>query len=258
MKRVLVAAAAALFRAAPAGAETIKIGVTAGPHAEIMEVVKKVASADGLDLKIVEFSDYIQPNAALDTGDLDANSYQHQPFLDNQVKDRRYKIVSVAKTVVFPMGIYSKKVKSLDAVPQGGRIAIPNDPTNGGRALLVLQKAGLLKLDPKAGITASPADIAENPKKLRIIELDAAQLPRSLEDVDAAAVNTNYAISAGLKPTQDAIAIEAADSPYTNLIAVREKDKNAPWVAKLVKTYHSPEVKEFVAKRFENAVIAGW
>jgi D-methionine transport system substrate-binding protein len=254
----LAAAAALALASGTASAETIKIGVTAGPHAEIMEAVKKVAAADGLDLRIVEFSDYIQPNAALASGDLDANSYQHQPFLDQQVKDRGYKLVSVGKTVVYPMGIYSKKVKSLAEVPNGGRVAIPNDPTNGARALLLLQTAGVLKLAPDAGVTASVADIKENPKKLKIVELDAAQLPRSLDDVDAAAVNSNYALTAGLQPTKDAIAIESPNSPYTNIIAVQTKDKDAPWVAKLLKAYHSAEVKSFIEQRFANAVVTSW
>jgi D-methionine transport system substrate-binding protein len=254
----LAAAAALALASGAAAAETIKIGVTAGPHAEIMEVVKKVAAADGLVLRIVEFSDYIQPNAALASGDLDANSYQHQPFLDQQVKDRGYKLVSVGKTVVYPMGIYSKKVKSLAEVPTGGRVAIPNDPTNGARALLLLQTAGVLKLAPDAGVTASVANIKENPKKLRIVELDAAQLPRSLDDVDAAAVNSNYALTAGLQPTKDAIAIESPNSPYTNIIAVQTKDKDAPWVAKLLKAYYSPEVKSFIQQRFANAVVTSW
>ena len=258
---ILAAALAlAVALAGPAAAaETLKVGVTAGPHAEIMEVVKKVAAAqDGLDLRIVEFSDYIQPNAALAIGDLDANSYQHQPFLDRQVKDRGYKIVSVAKTVVFPMGIYSKKVKTLAELPNGARVGIPNDPTNGARALLLLQTGGLLKLDSKAGTSVSVPDVTENPKKLRIVELDAAQLPRSLDDFDASAVNTNYAMTAGLQPTKDAILIEDPESPYTNVLAVQEKDKDAPWVAKLVKAYHSPEVKQFVLEHFKNAVVASW
>jgi D-methionine transport system substrate-binding protein len=256
--RAALVAASFGLAAASASAETIKIGVTAGPHAEIMEVVKKVAAADGLVLRIVEFSDYIQPNAALASGDLDANSYQHQPFLDQQVKDRGYKLVSVGKTVVYPMGIYSKKLKSLADLPAGGRVAIPNDPTNGARGLLLLQAAGILKLAPNAGVTASVADIKENPKKLKIVELDAAQLPRSLADVDAAAINSNYALTAGLQPTKDAIAMESPDSPYTNIIAVQAKDKDAPWVAKLLKAYHSPEVKSFIEQRFANAVVTSW
>lgn len=254
----LLAAGLLALAGTAARAETIKIGVTAGPHAEIMEVVKKVAAAHGLDIRIVEFSDYIQPNAALDSGDLDANSYQHQPFLENQIRDRGYKIVSVARTVVFPMGVYSKKVKRLDELATGARIAIPNDPTNGARALLVLQKAALLRLAPGAGAKATVADIAENPKKLRILELDAAQLPRALDDVAAAAINTNYALTAGLQPTRDALVIEDPDSPWINVIAVRSKDKDAPWVPTLIASYHSPEVKAFIDEHFGKAVIAGW
>lgn len=236
----------------------IKIGVTGGPHAQIMEVVKKIAEKDGLKIQIVEFSDYVQPNAALASGDLDANSYQHLPYLDAQIKDRGYKFVNVGYTITFPMGVYSKKVKALSELKPGARIGVPNDPTNGGRALLLLQTQGILKLKPDAGLKASPLDIVKNPKKLKIIELDAAQLPRSLDDLDAAAINGNYAESAGLNPIKDAIAMEGPKGPYANVIAVREADKNKPWVAKLVKAYHSPEVKQFVRSEFKNSVIASW
>lgn len=236
----------------------IKVGVTPGPHAQILEVVKQVAARDGLQIQIVEFSDYVQPNAALNVGDLDANSFQHQPYLDNQIKDRGYKLLTVAQTVVFPMGVYSKKVKSLADLPNGARIGIPNDPTNGGRALLLLQSAGAIKLNPAAGLKASPLDVVENAKKYRIVELDAAQLPRALDELDAAAVNTNYAIPAGLQPTRDAIAIEDARSPYMNILVVQEKDKDKPFVAKLVKAYRSPEVKDFVETKFQKAVATAW
>ncbi len=223
-----------------------------------MEVVKKVAAKSGLDVRIVEFSDYVQPNAALAAGDLDANSYQHDPYLQAQVKDRGYKLIKVADTVTFPMGIYSKRVKSLAELKPGARVAIPNDPTNGGRALLLLQKQGVLKLRADAGLKATPLDIVDNPRKLKIVELDAAQIPRSLGDVDAAAINTNYAMEAGLKPKQDAIAIEGPNGPYANVIAIREADRNKPWVAKLVAAYHSPEVKQFIDGKFGGAVIAAW
>ena len=258
MKLKFLAIAAAALLSTAASAETIKVGVTGGPHAEIMEAVKAEAAKSGLDIKIVEFADYIQPNAALAQGDLDANSYQHQPFLDQQIGDRGYKIVSVAKTVVFPMGIYSKKFKSLADLPNGAQIGIPNDPTNGGRALLLLQQAGVFKLDPSKGLKSTPLDIVENPKKLKIVELDAAQIPRSLNDVDAAAINTNFAMEAGLKPKQDAIAIEDPKGPYVNIIAIREADRNKPWVAKLVAAYHSPEVKQFVDSKFGGSVITAW
>lgn len=244
---------------APAFAEDqIKMGVTAGPHAEIMEQVKKLLEKDGVQMKIVEFTDYIQPNAALAAGDLDANSYQHQPYLDAQIKDRGYKFVSVGSTITFPMGVYSKKVKSLNDLKQGARIGVPNDPTNGGRALLVLQAKGVIKLKADAGLKATPLDIVENPKKVKIVELDAAQLPRSLDDFDAAVINGNYAESAGLSPTKDAIAVEASTGPYANVLAIRAADKDKPWVAKLVKAYHSPEVKKFVLEKYKGSVITSW
>ncbi|MEN3367255.1 MAG: D-methionine transport system substrate-binding protein [Burkholderiales bacterium] len=236
----------------------LKIGVTAGPHAQIMDFVKKVAEKDGLKIQVVEFSDYVQPNAALAAGDLDANSYQHLPYLDAQIKDRGYKFVNMGYTITFPMGIYSKKVKSFNELKPGARIGIPNDPTNGGRALLLLQAQGVLKLKPNAGLKATPLDIAENPKKIKIIELDAAQLARSLGDLDAAAVNGSYAEPAGLNPIRDAIGIEGPQGPYANLIAVREQDKDKPWVAKLLKAYHSAETKQFVNATFKNSVIASW
>ena len=244
--------------AAPDASKTIKVGVTAGPHAEIMEEVKKVAEKNGLKIQIVEFNDYIQPNVALNQGDIDLNSYQHQPYLDNMVKDRKFDLVSVGKTVIFPMGIYSKKIKTLKELKDGALLAIPNDPTNGGRALLLLEKQGLIKLKPGTGLNAAVTDIVENPKNLKIKELDAAQIPRSLDDIDFAAINTNYAMTAGLVPTKDAIAIEDANSPYSNIIAVRAKDKDNPVYAKFVKAYQSEEVKKFVAEHFKGSVVTGW
>ena len=232
--------------------------MTGGPHAELLEVVKSVAAKNGLNIRIVEFADYVQPNAALASGDLEANSYQHEPYLEAQVKDRGYRLIRVADTVTLPMGIYSKKIKSLAQLQPGAKVAVPNDPTNGGRALLLLQKQGLLRLRTEAGLKATPLDIVDNPRKLKIVELDAAQIPRSLGDVDAAAINTNYAMQAGLKPKQDAIAIEDPKGPYVNIIAIRETDRNRPWVAKLVAAYHSPEVKQYIDSRYGGAVIASW
>lgn len=236
----------------------VKIGVTGGPHAQIFEVVKKVAEKDGLKIQVIEFSDYVQPNAALASGDLDANSYQHKPYLDQQVKDRGYKFVSAGYTVNFPIGIYSKKIKNLNDLKQGAKFGIPNDPTNGGRVLLVLQEKGLIKLRPEAGLKATPLDVIDNPKKIKFVELDAAQLPRSLDDLDASAINTNFALSAGLNPGKDAIAQESSKSPYVNLIAVREADKDKPWVTKLVKAYQSEEVRKFIQTEFKGAVIPGF
>lgn len=236
----------------------LKVGVTAGPHAEVMDVVKQVAAKDGLKVEVVEFNDYIQPNVALFQGDIDVNSFQHQPYLDNMVKDRNYDIVSVAKTVIFPMGVYSKKIKNISEVQPGAVVAIPNDPTNGGRALLLLEKIGLIKLKPNAGIKAAVTDIAENPKNIKIKELEAAQIPRSLEDVDFAAINTNYAMTAGLVPNKDAIALEDVNSPYANIIAVKSANKDNPAVQKFIKAYQSEEVKKFIQEHFKGSVAAAW
>ena len=251
----LLLASAGLVAAPLHAQEVIRLAVTAGPHAQIAEVAKKVAARDGLTLQIVEFQDYIQPNAALDAGDVQANSYQHLPFLESQIKARGYKISAVGNTVAFPMGFYSKRVKSLADLPVGAKVGIQNDPSNSGRALVLLQKSGVIKLKPGAGISATIADIAENPKKLEIVQVEAAQLPRSLDDLDAAAINTNYAVQARLVPTRDAIAIEDARGPYANLIAVRTADKDKPWVAKLVRAYQSPEVRAFVETSFAGSAV---
>jgi D-methionine transport system substrate-binding protein len=248
----------AVLWSATAAAETIKIGVTPGPHAQILEAVKPVAAKKGLDIQVVEFSDYVIPNAALDNGEIQANSFQHQPYLDNQKADRGFKIESVAQTVNFPIGLYSKKHKSWDAVPNGATIAFPNDPTNGGRALLLLQDRGIIKLKPDVGFKPTVADVTENPKKLKFVEIDAAQAPRVLDDVDAAVINTNYATQAGLNPVKDALFREDPKGPYVNVIAVRSEDKDKPWVKTLVESYHSPEVKTFVAEKFGGAVLTSW
>lgn len=236
----------------------LKVGVTAGPHAEIMDVVKKVAEKDGLQLQIVEFNDYIQPNVALHQGDIDVNSFQHQPYLENIIKDRKFDISVLAKTVIFPMGIYSKKVSNIADLPEKAIVAIPNDPTNGGRALLLLEKLNIIKLKPGVGFAAAVTDIIENPKNIHIRELDAAQIPRSLADMDIAAINTNYALTAGLVPTKDAIALEDANSPYANILAVHNNKKSDPAMEKLIKAYHSDEVKNFLQDRFKGSTSITW
>ena len=244
--------------AAPAADKPLKVGVTPGPHAQIMEVVKKVAEKDGLKIQIVEFSDYIQPNVALNQGDIDINSFQHLPYLENMVKDRKYDLVMLAKTFTFPMGIYSKKIKSIKDLKDGATVAIPNDPTNGGRALILFEKAGLIKLKPGLGHKASVVDIVENPRKFKIRELEAAQIPRTLEDMEIAAINTNYAMSAGLVPAKDALILEDSSSPYANILAVRSKDKDNPLYKKFLKAYQSEEVKKFVTEQFKGSVIVAW
>ncbi|WP_421989088.1 MetQ/NlpA family ABC transporter substrate-binding protein [Roseococcus sp.] len=233
----------------------LRIGVTAGPHAQVMEKVREIAARDGFAIRITEFQDYIQPNVALAAGDLDANSYQHQPFLDQQVRDRRLALVALGKTLVFPMGLYSRKHRSLADVPQGGRIAIPNDPTNGGRALVLLAANGAFTLREGADFRATVADITGNPRRLRVVELEAAQLPRILDEVEAAAINSNFAIQASLNPVRDSIAIESADSPYANLIVVRQQDRDAPWARRLLAVYQTQEVKDFVTATFQGAVV---
>ena len=257
---ILATALAAVAFTAPALAQqnqVVRIGASPGPHAEILEKVKPIAAKNGLDLKIIEFSDYVVPNQALAAGELEANSFQNQPYLDNQVKDRGFKLVSVGLTVNFPLGICSSKYKSWAEVPDGATVAIQNDPTNGGRSLLLLQDKGVIKLKDGVGFKPTVADIVSNPKKLKIIEIEAAQTPRSLADVAAAAINTNYAVDAKIEPTS-AILREDPKGPYVNLIAVREADKDKPWVKALLASYHTPEIKAFVAERFKGSVLAGW
>ena len=258
MVKFLVTAAVAALISGAALAEDIKVGVTPGEHAQIMEKVREIAAEKGLNIEILEFSDYVVPNQALADGDLNANSFQHKPYLDNQIADRGFDLVPVAKTITTPMGVYSKKVKSLNELADGATVGIPNDPTNGGRALLILEKEGLIKVNPDAGLKAGPADVTENPKNLQFAELDAAQLPRSLDDVDAAVINTNYALEAGLHPNSDAIAIEGTESPYANLIVVRSEDKDAEWVKTLVESYNNDTIKDFINDEFKGALIPSW
>ena len=255
LTRLLSTATLTLVALSAQAQDVIKIAVTAGPHAQIAEVAKKVAERDGLKLQIVEFNDYIQPNAALDAGDVQANSYQHLPFLQSQIQARGYKISAVGETVTFPMGFYSKKFKSLADLPNGAKVGIQNDPSNSGRALSLLQKYGVIKLKPTAGISATVLDVIDNPKNIQLVQIEAAQLPRSLDDLDASAINTNYAVQANLVPTRDAIAIEDAKSPYANLIAVRTQDVGKPWVPKLVKAFQSPEVKKLVEASFSGSMV---
>ena len=220
-----------------------------------MEFVKGEAAKQGLNIEIVEFSDYIQPNIALDQKELNVNSFQHQPFLDNTVKDKGLKIQSIGKTILLPMAIYSNKYKDLKDVPNGATVAIPNDPTNGGRALLLLQQAGLITLKDGGTVKSSVADITSNPKNIDIRELEAAQIARSLNDVDVAAVNTNYAIPAGLNPQKDAVVVESTDSPYANVIAVRTEDVNNETYKKLLSIYQSEPVRKFIQEEFKGSII---
>lgn len=257
--RAVLASSALLLAglAAPAAAraETLKVGATQVPHAEILEAVKPALAAQGVELDIKVFSDYVQPNLQLADKELDANFFQHQPYLDTFNKDRSTKLVAVGGVHVEPFGAYSRKVKSVQALAEGATVAIPNDPTNGGRALLLLQSQGLIKLRNPQDIAATPLDVAENPRKLRFRELEAAMLPRALDDVDLALINTNYALEAGLVPTRDALFIEGAQSPYVNVVVSREDNKDAQAVKKLVEALRTPAVKQFIEEKYKGAVV---
>jgi len=260
MNRILKSAllAAGLLTAASAAwAGPLKLGVSAGPYGEILEFTAKIAAKEGLEAKVIEFTDWNMPNAALAAGDIDANNFQHQPFLDNQIRQRGYEIVPVAKSVVVPMGLYSSKVKQPDALKSGATISIPNDPTNGARALGLLVQAGLIKLKDGAGITATIADVADNPKKLRFIELDAAQLARSLDDVDASVVTLNYAVLAGLNP-KTALVLENDQSKWHLVWAVRKDRAEDPTIKRFIELYRSPEVREFILTRFNGTIVPTW
>jgi D-methionine transport system substrate-binding protein len=248
-----------LFAGAAQAAESIKLGVMGGSEEEIAEVAQKVAAQRGLDVDIVTFSDYLMPNAALADGDLNANAFQHVPYLDAQKAARGYDIVPVGATIVEPMGMYSEEIKTIDSVKPGARIGIPNDPTNGGRALLLLAAHGLISLREGSGPIPTVLDVAGNPKNLKLSELDAALLPRALGDLDAAVINTNFALDAGLDPRKNAIIREPrVDNPYSNVIAVRAEDKDAVWVKDLVAAYQSDAVAQFLEKRFKGAIEPAW
>lgn len=216
--------------------------------------MKDQLAKKGINVEIVEFTDYVQPNLALNDKSLDANFFQHKPYLDEFCKSRGLKLASVGAVHLEPMSVFSNKYKSLAELPDGASIAIPNDPTNGGRALLVLQSAGLIKLRDGAPVTATPQDIAENPHNLKFSELEAPQLPRSLADVDAAVININFALEAKLN-LKDAIYTESKDSPYANIVAVRAGDENRPEIQELMKALTSPESKKFIEDTYKGAVI---
>ncbi|WP_410105936.1 MetQ/NlpA family ABC transporter substrate-binding protein [Sutterella wadsworthensis] len=243
--------------AAPAqtAAVELKIGVSPVPHADIINFVAPTLEKEGVKVKVIEFNDYVQPNLALSEKELDANFFQHKLYLDTFSKEHKLNLAVLTAVHLEPMGVYSKSIKNVADLPDGAKIAVPNDPTNGGRALKVLETAGILKVRPEAGILASPADIVDNPKHVKIVEVEAAQLPRALDDVDAAVINSNYALAAKLNPTKDAIAIESKDSPYANVVVVRAGDENRPELQKLKNALLTPEVKKFLEEKYQGAVV---
>ena len=242
--------------AASSGAKTLKVGATSVPHAEILEAAKPLLEKEGITLEIVEFNDYVQPNLAVNDKELDANYFQHEPYLKNFMEEHKdVKLVNVAGIHIEPMGIYSKKIKKLSELKDGSTIAIPNDPTNGGRSLLLLEKAGLLKLKEGTGEKATVQDIAENPKHLKFQEVEAAQVPRTLDDVDAAVINSNFAMQVNLQPTKDSLFIEDSTSPYVNIVAVRQGDEDRPEIKALIKVLQSDEIKQFINDKYKGAVV---
>ncbi|HBS46094.1 MAG TPA: methionine ABC transporter substrate-binding protein [Paenibacillus sp.] len=231
------------------------VGASPVPHAEILKAIAPLLEAQGITLEIKEFTDYIQPNVQLDEKQLDANFFQHQPYLDDQNKNNKTDLISVASVHVEPFGAYSKKIKSIDELADGAKVAIPNDATNGGRALILLAKNGLITLKDDTNIASTKADIIENKKNIKIIELEAAMLPRQLDEVDLALINTNFALDAGLVPTKDALFIEGTDSPYANILVDRPDNKDSDAIKKLVAALNSPEAKAFIEEKYEGAII---
>ena len=253
-------------KAAPAEKDTtqaaapvvLKVGATPVPHAELLEFVKPLLKEQGIALEIVEFTDYVNPNMALDSKELDANFFQHVPYMESFAKERGIQLISVGNIHVEPLGLYSKKIKSINELQDKAVIAIPNDPTNEGRALILLDTAGVIKLRVDAGLEATEKDIVENPKNLVFKPIDAAQLPRTLEDVDASIINTNYALEAGLNPVKDSLLIEGSDSPYANIVTARPDNQNDETIKKLVEVLQTPAVKAFIEETYKGAVVTAF
>lgn len=240
---------------AAAAAKTLTIGVSPVPGGDIMNFLKPKFTEKGVELKVVEFSDYIQPNMALADKSLDANFFQHKPYLDDFMKQHNLKLESLVPVFIAPIAVYSKTLKDPKAIPDGASVSIPNDPTNGGRALLLLQHLGLIKLNDPNNLFVTPADIVENPKNLKIIEVEAAQLPRSLDDVAMGVINCNFALGAGLNPVKDSIAIEAKDSPYANVVAIRAGEASRPEIQTLKELMNSPELRKFIEEKYQGSLL---
>jgi D-methionine transport system substrate-binding protein len=236
-------------------AKVLTVGATPEPHAAILNLLVEDLAKEGITLKVVEFTDYVTPNDAVESGEIDANYFQHKPYMDTFNAEKAYHLVSVAGIHVEPLALYSKKITSIDELKDGSTIAIPNDPTNEGRALLLLQSAGFIKLDEKAGLTAVPADILENKKNLKFSEIEAASLPRVLEDVDAAVINGNYAIPAGLTAAKDGLLVEGKDSPYVNVLTVKDGMQNDVRVQALIKALTSKKVKDYIQTIYPNGDV---
>lgn len=237
----------------------LKVGVMAGPETDVMKVAVEIAKRDhNVDVQLIEFSDYVSPNVALADGSIDANAFQHRPYLDSMVRDRGFELVAVGNTFVYPIAAFSKRIKDISELKDGATIAIPNDPSNEGRTLILLDQQGFIKLKDINNLEATPADIAENPRNFKFIELDAAQLPRSLDDVDLAFINNTYSVPAGYIPARHGLLVEGKDSPYVNIIVSRENNKEDPRIAALVKSYQTEAVEAKGEELFKGSSVAGW
>lgn len=261
-KKALWTACAAFVIAGGASAKSKKakqnvltVGATPEPHAEILNLLVDDLAKQGITLKVIEFTDYVTPNEAVESGEIDANYFQHKPYMDSFNKEKGYHLVSVVGVHVEPLALYSHKIKNAADLKDGSTIAIPNDPTNEGRALLLLQSAGYIKIDPNAGLTAVPADITENKKDLKFKEIEAASLPRVLDDVDAAVINGNYALPAGLTASKDGLIVEGKDSPYVNILTVKDGMQNDPRIQALAKALTSQKVKDYIKKTYPNGEV---
>ena len=248
-------AAAFILVGATALAGELKVGATPVPHAELLNLVKEDLKTEGVDLKVVEFTDYVTPNLALAEGELDANFFQHFPYLEKFSNERGLNLVSAGKIHVEPLGVFSQKIKDIKALPNKATIAIPSDPSNGGRALILLHNNGIIKLNDPTNLYVTEFDIVENPKKLKFKPIEAAQLPRVLPDVEAAVINGNYALEAGFSPVEDSLLLEGAESPYANIIAVKSGDESKEDIQKLLKALQSKKVSDYIGANYKGGVV---
>jgi D-methionine transport system substrate-binding protein len=255
-KGIIAILCAALFCGCAAKPKNgLTVAATAVPHAEMLEFVKPELKKEGIDLIVIVTDDYNMPNRALADKEIDANFFQHTPFMDSQIKQFHYLIESIGKIELEPMGVYSKKINSLAHIADNAVIAVPNDPTNEGRALLLLANHGVIQLKDPNKLESTIVDIQKNPKHIRFLEVDAAMLPRSLDDVTAAVINTNYALEASLDPLKDAIVLEDQNSPYANILVVRKGDEDRPDIQALKKAMTSQQMRGFILKTYKGAVI---
>lgn len=255
MKKIITFATLLLLAVSVYAETKLKVGASPEPHAEILNLVKDDLAAEGIALEVIEFQDYVIPNEAVESGEIDANYFQHLPYLNSFNDERGYHLVNAGGIHVEPFAVYSSKIKDLKDLKKKAKIAIPNDPTNEGRALLLLQDAGLITLKEGAGLQATPQDIADNPLKIKFKEIEAASLPRVLKDFDAAVINGNYAIQAGLSALKDGLFVEGSSSPYVNVIAVKAGNENNDVIKALVKALQSDKVKDYIAKKYPNGDV---